>query len=90
MSRSYQKVPGWTNNGRHTSFAKKQANKVIRHAEDIPSGGFYRRLYCSWNIHDYRLLEFGNYWVRLWFGKHSDWYTDEQKHREWYRAWMHK
>jgi len=56
MSRSFKKTPGWCDRNPH---AKRQANKLVRRfKEKIPNGRAYRRLYCSWNICDYRSLYF--------------------------------
>lgn len=32
---------------------KRQANRRVRHAKDIPDGKSYKRLYESWDICDY-------------------------------------
>ena len=54
MSRSYKKNPCCTDNGKHTTYEKRRANKVVRRSiEDIPNGKTYKRFFCSWNIRDY-------------------------------------
>ena len=53
MSRSTKKVPI---NKDHNSgkWGKKQANKKVRKEKDVPSKGKdYKKIYQSWNIHDY-------------------------------------
>jgi hypothetical protein len=66
MSRSYRKIPKYS---RNDTWAKRQASKKARKA-DLPDGGAYKRVYCSWNICDYpgtlltdddfkRVLEYG-------------------------------
>jgi|HigsolmetaAR206D_1030411.scaffolds.fasta_scaffold00003_82 hypothetical protein len=53
MSRSYKQTPVWKN-GRPGRFGKKLANrKIRRYKEDISDGGQYRKLYESWNIHNF-------------------------------------
>ena len=59
MSRSYKKTAGWTDHGSPWSkYAKRFANRVVRNSKDVPSGGAYKKLYCSWNICDYKFLYF--------------------------------
>jgi len=56
MSRSYRKHveiskdPG----GPYRKFAKKMAKRKVRRTKDIPDGKAYRKVYCSWEICDYR------------------------------------
>lgn len=55
MSRSYKKSPVCTDGkARSTSRTKKYANKIVRRCdEEIPNGNFYKRLFCSYEIHDF-------------------------------------
>jgi len=53
MSRSYKKNPIVKdhNSGR---IGKKFANKKVRNVNTfIPNGNAYKKLFCSYNIHDY-------------------------------------
>lgn len=52
MSRSFRK-PYITDTGRHRKWAKKDANKTVWH-RDTYNGAHYKRLYCTWNICDYK------------------------------------
>ncbi len=54
MSRSFKK-PYYTcgYGGTYKKFAKRQANKRIRKSDIVSNNGFYKRLYCSWDICDY-------------------------------------
>jgi len=58
MSRSYKKYPS----GKCERSCKKGqrfANKTIRQYNDvIPNGKVYKRLYCSWDICDYKFVAF--------------------------------
>ena len=55
MSRSYKKSPVMAD---RNPYCKKQANKRVRkYLKDIANGKAYRKLYCSWNISDYRFRE---------------------------------
>jgi hypothetical protein len=59
MSRSRKKVWGWTDHrSPHSRIAKRFANKKVRHAGGIPNGGAYKKLFCSWDICDYKFLYF--------------------------------
>ena len=89
MARSYQKVPGWTNNGPHTRYAKRQANKRVRHTWDIPNGTGYRRVFNTWDIHDFKQLEYHpeSYRRELLAECGSD---SAKFNKWWYRAWMKK
>jgi len=54
MSRSFKKTPGWCD---RSPFAKRQANKRVRkYKGDVSNGRSYKKLYCSWNICDFRFL----------------------------------
>jgi hypothetical protein len=35
-------------------YAKRGANRRVRHAVNVPDGGAYRKYYDPWNICDYR------------------------------------
>lgn len=54
MSRSYKKHPWCTDHTRtYTKFAKHQANIRVRRSKGLYNGGSYKKLYESWDIHDY-------------------------------------
>lgn len=59
MSRSRKKVPilkfcPSSKRGSAVKRIKREASKAVRrYTLDIPDGVFYRKLYCSWNIHDW-------------------------------------
>lgn len=71
MSRSFRKTPGWTcgSKGRkkssvpYTKFAKRQAARRVRHSTICANGGWFKKVYCSWDIQDYKKLyfEFSNF-----------------------------
>jgi len=50
MSRSYRK-PYW--NPIAPGNPKRQANKTVRQTRDIADGKAYRKVFCSWSIHDF-------------------------------------
>lgn len=51
MSRSYKKHPRVKDPANKN--AKRFANKKVRKTDNIPSGGGYKKIYCSWEISDY-------------------------------------
>ena len=57
MSRSYKKHPICTDGGTPgTKYAKRFAAKRVRNArlDEVPlKGNGYKKLYCSYDIHDY-------------------------------------
>ena len=61
MSRSYRKVAGCTIRSSWKQFAKRCANKRVRkfwNWHKIKDGRSYKRLYCNWDIQDYRYVCF--------------------------------
>ena len=59
MSRSYKHSPYSTDGHRRTTKASKRyANAVVRHyKKGLPNGKAYKKLYCSYDIHD---------WINRW------------------------
>lgn len=53
MSRSYKKSPVWTDRKHGAKWWKRQANRKVRYNKDTVQGKNYRKMYCSWNIHDW-------------------------------------
>lgn len=54
MARSIKKNPICTDGRNGQKIPKRFANKTVRNFDgDIPNGRFYKKLYCTWNIHDY-------------------------------------
>jgi uncharacterized protein YigE (DUF2233 family) len=39
-------------------FSKRFANKKVRHTKGIQNGGAYKKVFCSWDICDYKFLYF--------------------------------
>ena len=50
MSRSFKKHPGHYD---RSPFMKAKANEKIRHYKDLPNGMAYKKVFESYNIHDY-------------------------------------
>ena len=55
MSRSFKKTAGWCD---RNPFSKKLANKKVRKTEELPNGKSYKKVFESWNIHDFKCLLF--------------------------------
>ena len=54
MSRSYKKLPVCKDGGpKWNKFAKRVANKKVRNTPVIPNGRAYKKVYETWNIHDW-------------------------------------
>ncbi len=68
MSRSFKHSPVSTDGKRRTTKqSKKFANKTIRHyKKGLPNGKAYKKLFCSYNIHDWI-----SYWS--WSQAQKDW-----------------
>lgn len=62
MSRSRKKNPVVSDYSRnYTKFAKRQASRKVRYYKGyIPDGSHYKKLYCSWNIFDYKWFVYEN------------------------------
>lgn len=57
MSRSYKRTP-ILKDRRSGAVGKKFANrKVRRYKHKIPNGSSYKKIYCSYDIHDYVFRE---------------------------------
>lgn len=69
MSRSYKKFI--VSKDQNNKFGKRQANRTVRRAKDVPNGRRFKRFYCSWDISDWRFTD-------------SEFYTAEQFRRRWY------
>ena len=92
MSRSYKKVPCCKD---HTRGMKKCANRFVRRNYlAVPSGMAYKKLFCSWNICDYKFLEsFSAYKVsyRKWeFWHNRNKHSDKELYRMWYKDYKMK
>lgn len=90
MSRSYKKSPVYTDSSPGTTKEKKKvANRKVRHAEDIPNGGAYKKVHESWDIHDYV-----NRWT--WEEAKAFWESGENEYltqhypteKDFYRYWL--
>ena len=56
MSRSYRKTPEIHKDspGSWRKYAKTQANQKVRRTKNIPNGRAYKKVYCSWEICDWK------------------------------------
>ena len=92
MSRSYKKAPVYTDREHGAKWWKRQANRKVRHYNDILNNKSYRKVYNPWYIHDYI-----SYWLKAeaiaWYEKHKDkswWFKDANTLEEYLnRYWEH-
>lgn len=88
MSRSYKKVPCYKDYNRGM---KQRANRYLRRSYlDIPSGRAYKKLFCSYDICDYKFLKtFSSY--KKWISKHCHKrYPEGELYRKWYKYYKMK
>ena len=93
MSRSYKKHPYYTDGKEgSTAITKRFANKTVRrYKHKLANGKAYKRLFCSWDIHDYIIRwswleakeEYERDLVDLWKKKYPTL-------KEFYRYWSKK
>ena len=60
MSRSYKKTPVLKDTsckGSTFKSGKQIANRAVRNHDDVPNGGGKKKVYCSWNISDFRFMK---------------------------------
>ncbi len=90
MSRSYKRCPVYTDgNPGTTKESKKFANKKVRNTEDMPNGGAYKKVYESYDIHDYIVR-----WT--WDEAKAEWERGDNEYlrkryptlKEFYRYWL--
>ena len=90
MSRSYKKCPYCTDGSAGTTKEKKKfANKKVRNTENVPSGNAYKKVFESWDIHDYVTH-------RTWAEAKREWENEENKYlrkryptlKHFYRYWL--
>lgn len=78
MSRSYKRAPVCKDQA--TRFAKRLASKAVRRYKDaLPNGKHYRKVFCSWNICDFRFYEPLQKAIRDWEKSPYVWATKKTK-----------
>ncbi len=78
MSRSYKKAPILKDNV-GSKVSKRFANKTVRHAKHVSNGAFYRRMYESWDIHDYVFYRPLQQELDKWEADHKRWVDPKTK-----------
>ena len=68
MSRSYKRSV--ICKGQNNKKGKRLAGRTVRRASDVPNGNCFKKLYCTWDICDWRFREQS--------------YTAEQFRKAWY------
>ena len=81
MSRSYQKFPGFTDNGGSRKQYKRYANKAVRKANNdhLSNGSMFKKFYESYNICDYIFMWYSENELNKWLGGGD--FPDKRKYR---------
>lgn len=88
MSRSYKHVPCCKDYNREM---KKCANRYVRRNYlVVPSGMAYKKLFCSWNICDYKFLESFSSYKKKFYKYSRKKYSDKELYRMWYKDYKMK
>lgn len=75
----------------HNSGAKKYANRYIRRNYLLISSGMaYKKLYCSYNICDYKFLESFRAYKKKVAQYNRRKYSDKELYRRWYKDYKMK
>lgn len=79
MSRSIKKNPV-VKDGDSGTFGKKLANKKVRRTDDVPmKGKGYRKVFNSWEIHDYSSRWTKEEAIEMWREEERDrYYTNSE------------
>lgn len=90
MSRSYKHIPCCKDP--NTKGMKRLANKMVRRTcFDIPSGNAYKKVFCSYNISDYKFFKtfysYMNWYKEYIYAKQ---YTYKELYRKWYKEYKMK
>ena len=72
MSRSHRRpfsVDGYKGSKRK-QFAKREANRILRHLDEVPDGKAYKKFYDPWNIRDFHFFvppeDIEKHWPEWW------------------------
>ena len=88
MSRSYKHVPCCKD---HNRGMKKCANRYVRRNYlVVPSGMAYKKLFCSWNICDYKFLKSFSSFKKEDSEYNRRKYSDKELYRMWYKYYKMK
>jgi len=89
MSRSYKKHPFCTDGHRNsTQESKKCANKKVKHyKKGLPNGSAYKKLSCSYDIHDYISRWSWQEAKNDYFNENTRWKDEYHSLKEFYRFW---
>ena len=89
MSRSYKKQPYYTDG--HPKSTKKQkrfANKKVRkYRKKIECGNAYKKIFCSWEIHDYKIRWTWKEAVENYNNNYDFWKKSYPNLKDFYRYW---
>jgi hypothetical protein len=61
-------VPGFSDYSKHRNkFMKREANKKVRNSKHVPDGSGYKKLFCSYDICDFKFLFFNDEELGWWY-----------------------
>lgn len=86
MSRSYKKVPSYSDQGRGAVGEKRRANKRVRKDWTIPNGRSFRKVFNSYDICDWRMCYWSMAWLVAWSKKHN--WAEGEVEKTWRSARM--
>ncbi len=88
MSRSYKYIACWKDC--NTTGMKKLANRKVRRARfTIPSGGAYKKVFCSYTICDYRFIQpYKEWYMKEKYNKQV--FSGQEMYRTWYKLYKMK
>ena len=70
MSRSYKHTDFVKDSNK--KFMKRFANKKVRHSKNVPNGGAYKKVFCSWEISDFKWRWTREEAIEEWYEHHRD------------------
>ena len=91
MSRSYKKNEICNDGSAGTTKRSKRfANKTVRKSEDVPSGGAYKKVSETWDIHDYSIRWTWEEAVKDWEEGRNSYLKEKYPTLEEYRQYWEK
>lgn len=92
MARSYKKSPCCTDRPNGAKYWKNLGNRKVRHMNDsLPKGNKYKKVYNSWEIHDYVFRLTKKDAEKLFYKYHEDEMTkDEYINKHWKKFYLRK
>ena len=92
MARSYKKSPCYTDRPDGAKYWKNLGNRKVRRSDDLfPKGNKYKKVYNSWEIHDYVSRLTKKDAEKLFYKYYEDEMTkDEYINKRWKKFYLRK